>query len=212
MGNKGQLITFEGQEGSGKTTQIKLLIKYLEDRGLDCILSREPGGTSIGDEIRKILLEGRNYRISPFTELFLFLASRAEHVKEVVKPALESGKIVILDRFSDSSIVYQGYGREIGHRIVERLNRYAVSGINTDITFILDYPIEKGLERSLARLNEEQSLEDRIERESILFHKRIRKGYIELSKREPDRIVVIDANASEKVIHNRIIKIVEERL
>ncbi len=188
------LVTFEGIEGSGKSTQAKLLYDRLKDLGVDCILTKEPGATYIGQKIREILLIPQKERITKDAELFLYLADRAQHIEHVIKPALKEKKIVIVDRFTDSTIAYQGYGRGISIEFLEMLNKKVTDDIEPDITFLLDLDPEEGLKRAKARntLNAKSSLEVRFEEEKIEFHKRVREGYLNILKRFPNRVVLLD--------------------
>ena len=188
------LVTFEGIEGSGKSTQAKLLYDRLKDLGVDCILTKEPGATYIGQKIREILLIPQKERITKDAELFLYLADRAQHIEHVIKPALKEKKIVIVDRFTDSTIAYQGYGRGISIEFLEMLNKKVTDDIEPDITFLLDLDPEEGLRRAKVRntLNTKSSLEVRFEEEKIEFHKRVREGYLNILKRFPNRVVLLD--------------------
>lgn len=183
---EGLFITFEGPDGSGKTTQIECLKEYLAKRGYDAVLTREPGGTVIGEKIREIILDKNNKEMNDMTEAFLYASSRAQHVAEVILPALQAGKTVICDRFMDSSIVYQGYGRKLGE-CVRSMNQIAVRGLKPDVTFFLKLSPQQGKDRIQA---EEQ---DRMELEKIEFHNEVFRGYEELEKQEPDRFISIDA-------------------
>ena len=187
-------ITFEGIEGCGKTTQLRLLARRLEGDGHRVTVTREPGGCPIADKIRNILLDADNRAIIPMTELLLYAAARAQHVSEVVAPALEAGSIVLCDRFTDATIAYQGYGRGLDNAVIDQLNLLATAGIRPDITLLLDCPAETGLSRALSRINNTTGeREERFEMESLLFHQRVRKGYLDLAQREPERFLVIDA-------------------
>jgi dTMP kinase len=184
---RGYFITLEGIEGSGKTTQAERLRDLLARRGLDVVVTREPGGSPIAEKIREILLDPRNRKMVALTELFLYEASRTQHVAEVIRPALEAGKTVICDRFFDASTAYQGNARGLDMETVERLNLLATGGIVPDLTIVLDLPAEVGLRR-LKRSR------DRIESEAIEFHERVRQGYLKLARLYPDRIKVVDAS------------------
>lgn len=194
---KGLFISFEGMDGSGKSTQIQRLKEYLEKKGCRVILTREPGGTPIGEKIRDIILDRENREMRCMTEALLYAASRAQHVEQVIKPALEEGKVVICDRFVDSSIAYQGYGRSMGNA-VEEINRYAVAGCMPDVTFLMRVPPETGSGRIEGREK------DRIEMEPDAFHTEVYRGYEALAERWPQRIVSVDASGSvddiEKII------------
>ncbi len=210
---KGIFITFEGVEGSGKTTQIELLEKALEAKGLQVIKTQEPGGTKIGAMIRKILLDSRNKEIDPMTELMLYSASRAQHIKEVITPAVKEGKIVLCDRFSDATVAYQGYGRGLDLEGIRKLDLLLTGGMKPSITIILDLDPEKGLLRAKKRIEKNRSLKEwRIEQEGLSFHKRVRQGYLKLAEEEPDRIKVIGADLPVEEVHKRIVEVVEERL
>ena len=203
-------ITFEGVEGSGKTTQIRRLKRYLTQKGIPCKVTREPGGCPIAERIRKILLNPDHREMTPLSELFLYEASRAQHVKEVIEPFLKRGTVVICDRFIDASIAYQGYGRKVDLNWVARLNRLSAEGIKPDITFLLDCPIDLGLKRALRRnraLNQEK--EGRFEREKVQFHHRVRGGYLSIAKKDPQRVKVIDTRQGEERIFEKIRKIVD---
>jgi len=210
-----RLISFEGGDGSGKTTQIKLLEAYLSARGQACLPTREPGGTPLGRMIRQALLEVGEKEISPPTELFLYLADRAQHVQEVIHPALKNGRIVLCDRFTDSTLAYQGYGRRVDLDMLRRLNQVASRGITPDLTFLLDCPVEIGLSRTAQRVASERSArrrEDRFEREKIEFHERVRRCFLELARAEPARIHVVDASRPIQEVQDEIRKIVDAKL
>jgi dTMP kinase len=204
-------ITFEGVEGSGKTTQIQRLKRYLTKKGTPCKVTREPGGCRIGEKVRKILLNPDHRAMTSLSELLLYEASRAQHIKEVIEPFLGKGVVVLCDRFSDATVAYQGYGRGIDLSLVESLNRFASQGIKPDVTFLLDCPTDLGLKRALKRnwtLNKER--EGRFEKEKIQFHHRVRKGYLSIAKKEPDRVKRIDTREGEDRVFERIRKIVDE--
>lgn len=199
-------ITFEGIEGSGKGTAIKLVAEWLRQSGREVLLTREPGGSIIGAEIRSMLLNAKNTEITPLAELFLYLADRAQHVKQVILPAIHAGKVVICDRFADSTIVYQGYGRGLPLHTLCTLNHIAVSAVWPDLTIVLDLPVEVGLERAIKR-NLEQGLEEdegRFEAESLEFHNRIRDGYLDWAEENPDRIRIVDAAGTPEEVFERI--------
>ena len=201
---QGVFITFEGPDGSGKTTQIRLLSEYLKEKSYPVVLTREPGGTEISEKIRSIILDPENSEMDPMTEALLYAAGRAQHVAQLIKPSVEEGKIVLSDRFMDSSIAYQGYGRNLGDKI-RIINEYAVAGVHPDLTFFLDLSAEDGMKRAEHR----QKL-DRLEQESIDFHKKVYEGYLELSKIYKDRYVIIDASRSVEDISKEIIARFEE--
>ena len=214
---KGLFITFEGLEGCGKTTQAKMLYNLLNKQGIPSIFTKEPGGTKIGQKIRKILLDQKNDGMDYKAEMLLFLSSRAENVRLIILPALEEGKIVISDRFYDSTTAYQGYGRGIDLKIIKHLNNLVVGKAIPDITFFLDIEPQEGLKRSTAFSH---SREIRFEEEFInkkiiegkLFLERVRDGYYQLSREEAGRIKVIDANRSKEEIFEEIIKVVNKKI
>jgi len=183
----GLFITFEGGEGCGKSTQSRLLLKKLEQRNIPVVLTHEPGGTSLGNELRKVLKRKRGSSISPQAELFLFAASRAQLVAELISPALEAGKVVLCDRFTHSTLVYQGYGRGLDLTILETVNSIATQNLKPDLTIFLDISPEQGLARK-------RSLKDRFELEDLSFHRRVREGYLKMAAAEPDRWLVINAS------------------
>jgi dTMP kinase len=191
-----RFITFEGIEGCGKTTQLLLLARRLEGIGHAVRVTREPGGCPIADQIRNILLDADNHAITPLAELLLYAAARAQHMLEVVIPALEAGVIVICDRFTDATLAYQGYGRQLDLAVIHRLNELATGAILPDLTLLLDCPVETGLERAISRINSAPGArEERFELESLQFHQRVRDGYLALAQQQPARFVIIDATA-----------------
>lgn len=192
---KGIFITVEGTDGSGKTTQIKLIEKYLVEQGREVVLLREPGGTKISERIRPIILDPDSTEMGNITEMLLYAAARAQLVEEVIRPSLADNKVVICDRFIDSTYAYQGYGRGIEMSILEMVNNVAINGVVPDMTLFFDIRPEVALERRMA-----SSAADRIENESVMFHKRVYNGYIMLADRFPDRIRRIDGSGTvEKV-------------
>jgi dTMP kinase len=206
-------ITFEGVEGSGKTTQIQRLKKYLTQRGIPCKVTREPGGCPIGEKVRKILLNPDHREMVPMSELLLYEAARAQHVNDMIKPFLKKGGVILCDRFNDATLAYQGYGRRIDLRWIERLNHLSSQGIRPDVTFLLDCPSDVGLKRALQRNRElKQEREERFEKEEIQFHRRVRKGYLAIAKKEPRRVKVIDTRQGEDKVFNKIRKTVDHLL
>ena len=201
---KGFFITFEGPDGSGKTTQIKVLKEYLSAKGYDVVLTREPGGTEISEKIRRIILDPENKEMDGMTEALLYSASRAQHVAQLIQPSIEAGKIVLSDRFMDSSIAYQGYARGLGD-CVRVINEYAVQGCSPDLTFFLDLTPEEGL----ARAENRQKL-DRMEMEALSFHRDVYNGYLQLAEIYKDRYVRIDAKRSVEEIAEQIARRFEE--
>ena len=203
--DRGIFITFEGPECAGKTTQIKMLKEYLNNIGRDVITTREPGGTDVGEKLRYIVKHHMGSTpITDEAEVLLFAASRAQHIGEVIKPALDCGKIVICDRFIDSTISYQGYARGLDMKFISVLNSFAISGHMPDITFLLNLTAEESMERS-AKREETVLAEDRIESEKLSFHKLVCEGFLKIAKSAPDRIKVIPAMDSIEIIHNKII-------
>ena len=201
---RGLFVTFEGTEGSGKSTQIRALAEFLREQGYSVVLTREPGGTPIGDQVRRILLDHANDEMHPRTEVLLFLASRAQHVEELIRPALKAGKVVLCDRYADSTLAYQGYARGEDVAELRRLIDYATGGLWPDLTFWLDLPVEEGL----ARLDSK----NRLDSEALTFHKRVREGYKRLAAAEPQRWVRIDGSLSRAEIQEQIRKILLARL
>lgn len=206
--NSGLFITFEGTEGSGKTTHIHRLTEDLTKAGHRVKKTREPGGTGIGDQIRTILLDVNNSQLFPTSELMLYAASRAQHVGQKIIPALKTGTIVVSDRFADASVAYQGYGRELDLTLIQQLNAMATNGLQPDLTFLLDLPIEIGLQRATASRHNL----DRIERETLEFHHRVRTGYLAVAKAEPDRVQVVNATQSVDEIYRQIWSITQVHL
>ena len=189
----GKFISFEGPDGAGKTSVIKAIVDRLADVKLDnqVVLTREPGGTPIGEAIRDLLLSSKSVDMDGWTEAYLFAASRRQHVVEKIKPALKSNQIVICDRFVDSSVAYQGQGRQLGFDQIWELNQAAVGDCLPDLTFVLDLPIEEGLQR-IAQHRTDQI--NRLDEETLTFHQRVRQGFLKQAQRDPQRIVVVDAS------------------
>jgi dTMP kinase len=183
----GLFITFEGGEGCGKSTHSRLLLKRLEQQNIPAILTHEPGGTPVGNELRNLLKRRRGSLISPEAELFLLAASRAQLVAQVIRPALEEGKMVLCDRFTHSTVVYQGYGRGLDFTAIKMVNNMATMHLNPNLIILLDISPEQGLIRK-------RSLKDRFELEDLSFHRRVREGYVKMAAAEPDRWLVIDAS------------------
>lgn len=191
----GVFITFEGIEGCGKTTQLRLLKERLEAAGERVTSTREPGGCPIADKMRAILLDAENSAITPLSELLLYAAARAQHVREVIAPALEQGGIVLCDRFTDATIAYQGHGRGLDLATIGQLNALATGGVEPELTVLIDCPVQVGLSRALARIESTSGArEERFELESVLFHERVRAGYRALASAQPDRFLVIDGS------------------
>jgi dTMP kinase len=210
---RGRFITFEGIEGSGKSSQITLLTEHLRSKQRSVTLTREPGGTAIGDQVRKILLDPGNKALDPSAELLLYAASRAQHLKEVIRPALAGGAVVLCDRFSDATIAYQGYGRGLDLDMIQALDRLVTDGMRPDLTVLLDVETAVGLARARGR-NNQQGLEAeaRFENEALAFHERVRQGYLALARKAPDRITIVDAALPQHDAQKRIREIVDQCL
>lgn len=204
MAKKGYFITFEGADGCGKTTQSKLVQKYLEDRGYNTVWTREPGSIGLGQKIRELLLH-YDGDVAPRCEAFLFLADRSQNIENLVKPAIQQGKIVICDRHTDSTIAYQGYGRGENIEQLEYLNNLATGGMKPDLTFVFDVSTDV----AMTRVGSEK---DRMESAGIEFHKKVRNGYLEIAKQETDRVKVINANNSIEQVFEDTKRILDEFL
>ena len=200
---KGIFISFEGIEGTGKSTQARLLSEYLRKKGYETALTEEPGGTAISREIRKVLLSTKHDKMDYMAELLLYNAARIQHIKEKVIPALSKGKIVITDRFSDSTVAYQGYGRGISLKLIDSLDRIATGRMRPDLTILLDLDVETGLMR-----NKHINKVDRLELEDVRFHKKVREGFLKLAAKEPKRIKLVKASKGINDIHREIVRIV----
>jgi len=200
----GLFIIFEGGEGSGKTTQLKALLTHLRSTGRDAVETRDPGGTPIGKQIRGLLLDRENTRMGPATELLLYEASRAQLVHEVIRPALAAGRIVLCDRFTDSTVAYQGYGRGLDLELIARLNALATEGLRPDLTFLLDLDPGVGLARATRRVTERQERHDRIEAEVLAFHQRVRTGYRAIAAADSERVILLDASRGMSEIEGHI--------
>jgi dTMP kinase len=206
----GKLISFEGSEGSGKSTQIARLADRLQKSGREVVATREPGGTEIGEQIRNIIVHNsKGDEMTPETELLLFTAARAQVVREVIAPALKRGAVVLSDRFLDSSTVYQGIARNLAPGPVAEINRFAVGHVMPDLTIVIDVPTEVSLQRVRQRASD---LPDRMERENITFYRKVREGYLLLAKEWPDRVVVLDGTLTPAAIEKKIWAIVQKRL
>jgi dTMP kinase len=207
-------ITLEGPEGSGKSTQARLLARRLRREGLDAVLTREPGGTRIGRHIRQVILATGHREMSLEAELGLYFSDRAQHLREVVWPALEARRVVVCDRFTDSTLAYQGYGRGISLRLIHSLDRVLTGSFRPDLTVLLDVAADEGLGRAQRRNRARRNLrkEARFENETLQFHERVRKGYLAMARREPDRYVVVAADGSRALVHERVWEQVQERV
>ena len=199
---QGLFITFEGADGCGKTTQIELIDKYLRSKGFETLLTREPGAKGLGTKLREILLH-YDGEVSPNCESFLFLADRAQHIDCIIKPALKEGKIILCDRHTDSTVAYQGYGRGVNIEEIQKLNNMATSGLKPDLTIVFDVDIET----SMSRVGKNK---DRMESSGIDFFNKVRQGYLEIAKKEPQRVKVIDSSDTIENIHKKVVELVEK--
>ena len=204
---RGFFITFEGTEGSGKSTQIEILARYLIRHGHKVVTTREPGGTAFGEQIRRVLLSVKNRRLDPRAELFLYLASRTQHLEEVILPALKKGKIILCDRFSDATLAYQGFGRRLDMKVVRTAVAYASKGLSPDLTLLLDLDVRLGLARV-----KDRGRSNRLDREQREFHQRVRVGYLRLARSEPGRLKIVEASQSPQDVARDIKKIVGRSL
>ncbi len=202
-------ITLEGIEGSGKTTQARYMVKFLQSRGHDCVMTREPGGTRIGEKIRAILLDPESKDMDPLGELLLYAADRAQHIKELVNPFLSAGKTVLCDRFYDATVAYQGFARGLDIELINNLHEFILKDLKPDITFLLDLPPKVGLLRAWQQIKNgtRTGIETRFEEEKLPFHEKVRSGYLEIARVEPDRFRVIDASRDKYHVRDEIIKI-----
>ena len=211
MNDRGKFITLEGVEGTGKTTQCALLCDFLRGHGIGVLETREPGGTSLGEEIRRLLLSPADSAPTAMSELLLFLAARAQLVSEAIVPALDSGMWVVCDRFSDATFAYQGRGRGMDIDAIRRLNEIATGGLKPDVTILLDLDVETGIRRATAAKKEFSGGlgGDRMEMEDAGFHRIVRDGYLELAQREPERIKTIPVTGSIEEVHKEIVSLLE---
>lgn len=205
---KGKFITFEGPEGCGKSTQIRLLSESLTKQGRTVLTTREPGGTDVGEEIREILMNPEHVELTDLTEVFLYEAARAQLVNEVIIPALDSEHIVLCDRFSESTLAYQGYGGKISVEWIQKIDQMVRGGLSPDLTLFIDVDPEVGLKRARAS---EKGI-DRLEEKDLEYHKRVYQGYLELAKKNPERIKRVDGSKSPREVHEEILKLVREIL
>lgn len=209
----GFFITFEGIEGCGKSTQVRRAAERLTTAGYEVVVTREPGGCPIADAIRAILLDARNSAMVPMAELLLYAAARAQHVSEVIEPALNAGKIVLCDRFTDSTLSYQGFGRQLDRELIFHLNSLAAGDIRPNLTVLLDCPVETGLARAMARINASSTArEERFEQESLHFHQRIRDGFLFLAAADPGRFEVLDGSRGIEETEALVAEAIRSRL
>ncbi|RCK40168.1 thymidylate kinase [Thalassospira profundimaris] len=208
----GIFISFEGGEGSGKSTQIRLLEQWFRHRGRDVIVTREPGGSPGAEEIRALLLTGDSGRWDAVTEALLMFAARRDHVERTIRPALARGQVVLCDRFADSSVAYQGYGHGLGADFIAQLWHLAISGFKPDLTLMMDLPIETGLARAFARFADTKTAEDRFEKMELDFHQRLQQGFRDIAVAEPERCQIIDADGDIETVSGRVNAAVENFL
>ena len=200
-----RFITFEGIEGSGKTTQIQMLSNHLEDIGIEHLLTREPGGTPIGDQIRRLVLHPGNTTMTATCELLLYTAARAQHIEQVIGPNLAEGRMVLCDRFKDATLAYQGYGRGLSIELIRHLHAREGLALNPDLTLLFDIEVDTALDRARHRDATRNIDETRFEQEDFAFHDRVRTGYLDLARKESQRIVVIDARGTTAEVHQRVL-------
>jgi dTMP kinase len=210
MPTRGIFITLEGIDGCGKSTQREMLASILRQRGFDVVVTREPGGTDIGEGIRQLMVSDASVNIAPTTELLLYVAARAQHVAQLIKPSLEAGRIVVSDRYTDSTVAFQGYGRGLDLDIVEKLNRFATGGLTPDLTIVFDLDPETARGRSGSR--PVGGLLGSFDEQNFEFHQRMRAGYLSMAKSDPSRIRVVDASGSAEDTHAQVISLVLEKL
>ena len=207
---KGEFITFEGIDGSGKSTQLRMLAEVLAERGLDVITTREPGGTTLGQHLREAFLETEE-TVAPMAELLAFAADRAQHVEFLIRPAIAAGKIVISDRYADATFAYQGAGREFPAEKVNQVIDLATGGLKPDLTLFFDIPVETAISRMSDR-DETQAKKNRMDEETTEFYWRAREAYLGIAKREPERFRIVDASGSIAEIHEAVVDVVDELL
>jgi dTMP kinase len=213
---RGLFITFEGLDGSGKTTQIKRLAAWMQKRGISPVVTRQPGGTATGDRIRALLLDSGSTAVAPMTEMALMFADRAQAIAEVIEPALVAGKIVLCDRFTDSTEAYQGGGRSLGSELVLDLHRIVCGNLQPDLTLLLLPSLERSLERARRRnerqIEQQGADENRFEQEQEAFFRRVWQAYRDIAAREPDRVVLVEGNLTIEEVHEQVVETVAERL
>ncbi len=207
-------ITLEGIEGSGKTTQTGHISRFLHSRGFDVVVTREPGGTEVGGKIRSILLDPENKDMTPGAELLLYTADRVQHIRQVIQPALASGKIVLCDRYFDATLVYQGYARGLDIHAIQELHRLMCDGLSPALTLLFDLTPEEGLSRAWKQIHngDRSGSETRFEKETVDFHRKVRRGYLELAQRMPDRFQIIDASQDEEGVRQQVFAILNRYL
>jgi len=210
--NHGLFITLEGIDGTGKSTQLRLLARHLKKRGFAVRVTREPGGTKVGERIRKILLASTTTQLAPLAELALMYAARAQHLQEVIRPALARGEIVVSDRYNDASLAYQGYGRELGVGTVQAFDRIICARTQPHLTIVLDLPPRLSLERAQGRESMRKSKQERFELQGLRFHERVREGYLAIARRQPRRVKLVRANRPVAEVQAEIRELVDALL
>ena len=211
----GCFITIEGVDGSGKSTQVQLLEAYLRRKGYDLVVTQEPGGTVIGDQLRQVILDSAHTGMTALTEVFLYAAARAQHLNEVIEPALRKGKTVLCSRFYDSTFAYQGYGAGVDLEVLEQLNHFVVGDLRPDLTIVFDLDPGDGLRRVAERGESgggQPALKDRMERKNLSFHEKVRKGFLELASKEPDRIKIVKADGDKTLVFAKACAVIDEFL
>jgi dTMP kinase len=206
--SRGRFITFEGGEGTGKSTQVRLLASYLSQSGIPVLQTREPGGSPSAEDIRPLLVTGAADRWSPMAETLLFYAARVEHWRQMIEPALAQGTHVVCDRFSDSTMAYQAYAGGLQPRVISELHRLALPGVEPDLTFVLDIPVDEGLRRAASR----RDAETRFERKGREFHERLRQGFLDIAQRAPKRCLIVDATQPIERVHAAVLGALKTRL
>ena len=205
-------VSFEGPDGSGKTTQVSLLCQALEERGLDFIQTREPGGTAIGEQIRDVLHDVANEALVPKAEALLYSAARAQHVTEIIRPALERGAVVVSDRYVESTLAYQGYGHGLALEMLERISDFVTEKIYPDLVIYLDLAVAEGLGRKRRDRRRGRGEWNRMDQQALVFHRRVRKGYLEMARQDSDRWLILDATRSIEALHKAVLDRVEKLL
>ncbi len=208
----GKLITFEGGEGSGKSTQARMLAEYLQGKNIPHVLTREPGGTETAEKIRNILVTGSIDSMDKVTEILLHYAARNEHFKKKIWPAMQEGKIVVCDRFYDSTFAYQGYGYRVDHKLIRKIHEIVLGEFRPTLTFLFDIDVMRGLERSEARLTQQNSNETRYEGLPLDFHTRLRDGFLAMAKAEKERFVVLNAEETVEALHINVVEQIQKLL
>lgn len=207
-------ITLEGIEGSGKTTQVEHIRRFLQSNDIDIFVTREPGGTDLGRKIRSILLDPGSSEMTPTAEMLLYTADRAQHIRQVILPALQAGRIVLCDRYFDATLVYQGYARGLDIKSIRTLHELMCDNVAPEITLLFDLPPETGLSRAWKQIHngERHGNETRFETEAVDFHRKVRRGYLELARQEPDRFIIIDAGQDEMAVRSQVFSVLRKHV